>query len=403
MSATGRPAGTSSPIANRPWPRVRLGEVCNHVNGDAYRSEDWSRHGTPIIRIQNLNDPSKPYNYWPGSLDRRVVVRDGDVLLAWSGTPGTSFGAHHWQGGVGVLNQHIFRVDLDRSRVDPAWTVLAINEQLHHLIDRAHGGVGLRHVTRKECDNLRILVPPLPEQRRIAARLQAQLAAVEEARARVQAQLDEAKKLPAALLRDVFGNTAWPGAKRLPLGRVLNLRKDIVHPRNQPVGQTIFVGLEHIESGTGRRIGSLTVKMEDLTGRKPRFQKGDIVYGYLRPYLNKVWVAEFDGLCSVDQYVYAVDQTVADTAFLGEFMRSPVFLRRAPISTTPGQLPRIRTDEVASVPIELPLLEVQRQIARRLRDRLAEAATAIEGLTAQLLDRSAVPGALLREAFGGGV
>ena len=37
--------------------------------------------------------------------------------------------------------------------------------------------------------------------------------------------------------------------------------------------------------------------MSKLTGRKPKFYKGDIVYGYLRPYLNKVWIAEFDGLC----------------------------------------------------------------------------------------------------------
>ena len=75
--------------------------------------------------------------------------------------------------------------------------------------------------------------------------------------------------------------------------------------------------------------------MSRLGGRKPRFYRGDILYGYLRPYLNKVWIAEFDGLCSVDQYVYRVDASVADTEFIAWFMRSPVYLRPALPSKQP--------------------------------------------------------------------
>ena len=43
--------------------------------------------------------------------------------------------------------------------------------------------------------------------------------------------------------------------------------------------------------------------LESVKGRKFRFRPGDVVYGYLRPYQNKVWVADRHGLCSVDQYV----------------------------------------------------------------------------------------------------
>ena len=82
------------------------------------------------------------------------------------------------------------------------------------------------------------------------------------------------------------------------------------------------MGLEHIQSVTGERISSVNVDIAQLTGRKPRFYKGDIVYGYLRPYLNKVWIAEFDGLCSVDQYVYKVENDLANTEFITWFMRS---------------------------------------------------------------------------------
>ena len=67
------------------------------------------------------------------------------------------------------------------------------------------------------------------------------------------------------------------------------------------------MGLEHVEPQTGRRIGSIPIDLATMTGRKARFLPGDIVYGYLRPYLNKVWIAAFEGFCWVDQYVFIVD------------------------------------------------------------------------------------------------
>jgi type I restriction enzyme S subunit len=141
--------------------------------------------------------------------------------------------------------------------------------------------------------------------------------------------------------------------------------------------------------------------MEELTGRKPRFYKGDIVYGYLRPYLNKVWIAEFDGLCSVDQYIYAVNSRLADTRFVAWFMRSPVYLERAPIDTTPGQLPRIRTEEVAAVEINLPSLPEQQRIAAELTEQMAAVEQLRAALAAQLATITALPATLLRRAFNG--
>ena len=150
--------------------------------------------------------------------------------------------------------------------------------------------------------------------------------------------------------------------RKVTLRDVLEPRNDIVHPRDKPTGDGIFVGLEHIEPNTGRRIGSVPIRLEELTGRKARFFKGDIVYGYLRPYLNKVWVADFSGYCSVDQYVFKT-RPGFDAHYIAAFMRSPLFLQRAPIEETPGQLTRIRTGEVLSVELEVPELARQAAIA----------------------------------------
>lgn len=239
------------------------------------------------------------------------------------------------------------------------------------------------------------------EQQRITAILNEQMAAVERARAAAEAQLEAAKALPAAYLRAVFNSPEarqWP---RKRLGEILELRREVVHPRDNPRGIATFVGLEHIESGTGIRTGSVQVEMSELTGRKPRFYSDDIVYGYLRPYLNKVWVAEFDGLCSVDQYVYRVIETKADITFIAWFMRSPIYFDRAPIDTTPGQLPRIRTEEVATVELCLPSLNEQQRFAARLSEQMAAAERTRKSLEDQLAAINALPATLLRRAFSG--
>ena len=136
-----------------------------------------------------------------------------------------------------------------------------------------------------------------------------------------------------------------------------------------------------------------------MTGRKAQFFKGDVVYGYLRPYLNKVWIADFDGLCSVDQYVYQVNSALAATPFVASFMRSPTYLERAPIGGSPGQLPRIRMDEVAATEINLPSLADQNKIAARLDAELVAARALFESLQTRLAEIELLPATLLRSAF----
>ncbi len=189
--------------------------------------------------------------------------------------------------------------------------------------------------------------------------------------------------------------------RTVPLREAIELRNEIVHPRDNPRGEATFVGLEHIEPNTGRRIGSLPIRLEDLTGRKARFHTGDIVYGYLRPYLNKVWVADFDGYCSVDQYVFRPKPDF-DARYVAAFMRSPLFLERAPLDETPGQLPRIRTDEVLEVEVPSPPHSEQRRIGAKLGEQLATTASVRQGTEQQLDGAASLRAAIVLRAAAGG-
>jgi type I restriction enzyme S subunit len=180
----------------------RLGEICTLLNGRAFQTSEWSDEGLPIIRIQNLNDASKPFNYYQGSLPDKFRVRPGDILLSWSGTPGTSFGCFRWRGPEGWLNQHIFNVRLTEDVV-PDFFVYQVGSLLGELISRAHGGVGLQHVTKPMLEDLLLWIPSRADQERIVQLLH-------EARAlrTIRVQADErADEIIPALFHRLFSDS----------------------------------------------------------------------------------------------------------------------------------------------------------------------------------------------------
>lgn len=153
------------------WVMVAAGDLVHLINGRAFKADDWKKSGLPIIRIQNLNNATAPFNYFQGEVSEGHRVRAGDMLLSWSGTPGTSFGAFIWNGGDAVLNQHIFKVAIYSSKISKEYLRMAINASLDALIGSARGGVGLKHVTKGQIESLQIPLPPLEEQNRIVAKL----------------------------------------------------------------------------------------------------------------------------------------------------------------------------------------------------------------------------------------
>jgi type I restriction enzyme S subunit len=178
--------------AGAEWPTARAGNVLTLVNGRAFKPVEWSTTGLPIFRIQNLNDPDAPFNYYGCDLPPKFRIERGDLLFAWSGTPGTSFGAHIWQGGPAWLNQHIFKVLFDDREFDKRFLCYAINRNLQEYIRLAHGGAGLAHITKGRFEDSLLLKPPIEDQRRIVEEIEQQLTRLDagvSALKRVQANL----------------------------------------------------------------------------------------------------------------------------------------------------------------------------------------------------------------------
>lgn len=196
------------------WKVYKVGELADFINGRAFKPEDWAAAGIPIVRIQNLNDSKKPFNYYTGAFAAKHRIDSGDVLLSWSGTPGTSFGCFIWERGEALLNQHIFKVNVKKDLVLREYFVHAINSRLDEMISLAHGAAGLRHITKAKLEKIELPVPPLEEQRRIAVRIQecmARVGEIEELKnaSRLQQQYLSASLIESELHPNLTGSEGW--------------------------------------------------------------------------------------------------------------------------------------------------------------------------------------------------
>jgi type I restriction enzyme, S subunit len=153
------------------WNAVPIGLVCKLINGRGFKPYEWRKSGLPIIRIQNLNGSSE-FNYFDSSYNKKLEVTQGQLLFAWSGSRGTSFGPHVWNGPTGVLNYHTWKVQVDQRAIDQDYFLHALKELTTYIEGKAHGASALVHTQKWEMEGFLVPIPPTKgEQRAIAEAL----------------------------------------------------------------------------------------------------------------------------------------------------------------------------------------------------------------------------------------
>jgi len=190
-----------NPVTNdKGWPKKRIGELVHLYNGRAFKPSDWTESGLPIVRIQNLNSPDSPYNFYDGVVDEAYLLKGGELLYAWSGTPGTSFGAHIWKGNKAVLNQHIFKVLFDEKYLNKLYFLYQLNLSVSSLFDQTHGGVGLKHITKGTLENQLVPLPNMELQNSFAQKV----LAIDSEKDRLKCSLLQTKTLLESRMSEYF-------------------------------------------------------------------------------------------------------------------------------------------------------------------------------------------------------
>lgn len=159
---------------------------------------------------------------------------------------------------------------------------------------------------------------------------------------------------------------------QLPAGWVTTTLGEITVPSRHRVTpiqahEIRYIGLEHIEPGTMTAVGHGAV--QDVRSSSFSFSQGDLLYGRLRPYLNKVWVAEFDGLCSGEFLVFPT-RAGLNNHFLAARLSAKDFVAFASERAS-GERPRVSFESLSHFPLALPPSAEQDRIVLKLSAALS--------------------------------
>jgi type I restriction enzyme, S subunit len=178
-----------------------------------------------------------------------------------------------------------------------------------------------------------------------------------------------------------------------PFRDLVMLRKERTDPgKSSP--QRFCIELEHVEAGTGRLLGN-TVTDPD-SSLKSAFVEGDVLFGKLRAYLRKYWLANRSGVCSTEFWVLSPKPEVSN-AYLFQLVQTDPFIETAS-SAYGTHMPRSDWNVVQAYRTRVPpTCDEQRAIASVLSDMDSEIVT----LEAKVAKMSSIKQGMMQQLLTG--
>ncbi|MFS0441678.1 restriction endonuclease subunit S [Corynebacterium striatum] len=150
--------------AKHDWPMVRLGDVCEILNGFAFSSKKFGAEGDmPIIRIRDVVSGTTS-TYYSGDWDEKYLIQAGEILVGMDG----DFNYARWNSAPALLNQRVCKVSADEQHITDAYLFHVLQFPLRDIWEKT-AFVTVKHLSAKRLAEALIPLPPLEEQRRIAA------------------------------------------------------------------------------------------------------------------------------------------------------------------------------------------------------------------------------------------
>ena len=275
------------------------------------------------------------------------------------------------------------------------YTLLTKVEEMNAL----GSGATFKEISRKKLATILIPLPPLEEQKRIVSRLEQLVNRAEEAkRLRKQAR-EEAEKIMQAALNKVFSRVEEEGWECVKLKEILKEDRRTVNPQEYPDKEFFLVTMDCIESNSGKLLKLDKCLGKEIKSMKYKFDTNHVLYGKLRPYLNKVYVPESEGICTTEFIPFIVTKAVRE--YVAYYLRRREIVNFAMSNITGTRQPRVIISAFLEHPIPLPPLEEQKKMVEYL-DKISEITESLKKLqqrTEEELEKLIL--AILDRAFKG--
>ncbi len=359
-----------------------------------------------VIKFNEVD--AKRTNATSLDLSKYQLVEPGDFVLN---------NQQAWRGSVGV--------SIYRGIVSPAYLILSLSKDInsyyanylfrdgsmvaHYLMSSKGVGTIQRNLYWPSLRRIPLFLPPLEEQEAIANFLNKKTAQIDQVTDIKEKQITLLKERKQIIIQNAVtkgldpnvpmkdSGVEWIGeipehweVKKLKY--ILALKSIKISSKESSLH---YLGMESIESQTGNFL-DITVEAEGLANY---FEKGDILFGKLRPYLQKVHLAKINGICSTEFLIYS--PTKQDGEFYTNFLISSQFINVVNSSTYGSKMPRANSDFIGNLKIVLPPLYEQKKIASFVKNTFKQIEQAIDLQQAQINKLKEYKASLINSAVTG--
>lgn len=362
------PENEENPANKAGWVKVKLGDICSYDLGKTPKRDNpayWKKEAgsVPWVKIADMSEHSvitetseKISELAFREVFRGQIVPAGTLLMSFKLT----IGRVAYLGIPACHNEAIISI-YPKEEVDKYYLGYFLSQVNYSgIFDRAVKGNTLN---KKKIARIPVLLPPLSEQKQISALL----GTIEKAIAlerRCEASLTTIKR---AALHVVFTKGLHNEAQReTPLGLVpeswetRELGLVCEYDRRNTGDITLpYLGMEQMESGTGRITGKLFPTKTESSSFL--FNSQHVLFGRLRPYLQKVWLPDQEGRCSTEIFPIK-PKSCLERRFLFYWLLRDEIIRKINATCTGTRMPRANMNEVLRFPFPIPPLHEQQEI-----------------------------------------
>ncbi len=347
------------------WEQMKLGQIAEIVAGQSPKSNFYNGNKNGLPFYQGKKDFGEicitPPTVWTSKTTKESIRND--ILFSV-------------RAPVGDVNLNL----LEKICIGRGLAAIRSNSKkclqkyifyfinLNRYLFQGVQGSTFEQISTGDLRKKKIPLPPLNIQQQIVDECEAVDKEVEQARQKVTATKQQIEKLVSSV------------KKVSRLNQVVERVSEIVNPKEEE-GLVNYIGLENIESETGVALGNSQSDFSTIKSNKNIFEKGDILYGKLRPNLNKVYLADMNGICSTDILVLRPHKSHL-AVFYKHYFLSKEFTSEVLKTVSGQQLPRTSWEKINKIPA--PPLNVQKQLVekvKKLEEKITQAQAIIDMTT----------------------
>lgn len=386
---------------------VQLSDVCDLQNGHAFKSKDYvEKSNTCNIRMSNIRpggnfDEFHNERYLPDSYTKKFkeyLLNDGDLIIAMTDMAtetkilGLPTLVNNTSGRSFLLNQRVGKLCKFSKDIYVPYLrhILTAQDAIDYYKSLGAGGLQI-NISKKDILSVKFPLPSLSTQQKIVVKLDAIFTEVDKAREKAEVNTKNVEALFQSYLTEVFqrGSNGWESKK---LHEVACIDKH----QGMHIGVP-YIGMENIQSHTTQLISG-AVLVEEVKSSTFKFNETHLLYGRLRPYLNKVYAPDFIGHCSTEIFpIKPFSNLLRD--YLKYWFINTKTVDKINATCTGTRMPRANMNAVMEFDFPLPSLSIQKHLVDKFNSIKNSTHIAIDSYKKNIEELTSLKQSILKQAF----